>query len=312
MKKVRLLLNIVFLIFFISLIINTEINWKLIFEINFSLFLFIFCLKIISLILNAIFNKILLEAYDVDLNYYDAFYIATIAFLGNFYLPAKTGGALRLLYLSKNFNMKSDQLVSSNILFFTVGMFLNSTISIFWLFINKKQIEEYFLFSVIIFSLISILCFTLLNVRFKVHKKIMVKSNKFSVMIVEYINSLKESWNIFFSDKGRMNKLMLVYILIYSVFLLEIFIILQSLDLFINISSVGLYNSVSGFAHLIGITPSNLGVKESLLILFNNLILIDTNNLLNVSILERLITVVYTIIPLIFIFWLNRSSKLNN
>ena len=54
------------------------------------------------------------------------------------------------------------------------------------------------------------------------------------------------------------------------------------------------------------------GIIKGLISEGHNLILIDTSNLLNVSILERLVTVVYTIFPLIFIFWVNRSRKLNN
>tara|TARA_B100001057_G_C22839261_1_gene946423 strand:+ start:84 stop:1043 length:960 start_codon:yes stop_codon:yes gene_type:complete len=310
MKNIKNIFSVLFFAYFLYLIVSTEIDFKLFFELNSFILLILFFLKTLAIVLNGFFNKILIGAFGVNLKFYDAIYISIITFLGNFYLPGRSGGALRMVYLNRKFKLTTDKIISSNLLFFVVGILLNGLTSLFWLFLNKEQIENYFLISVLLFLFISLFCIFILNKRFSINKNRKTKEKNYISKALNYISELKESWNVFFEDGKRLYKLIGIYLLIYITFLIEIYLIINTLNLYINFSSVGLYNSISGISNLIGITPSSLGVKESLLVMFNNLILIDSGSLITISIFERLISIIYTGIPLIYFFWLNRKGKL--
>ena len=104
------------------MIVSTEIDFKLFFELNSFILLILFFLKTLAIVLNGFFNKILIGAFGVNLKFYDAIYISIITFLGNFYLPGRSGGALRMVYLNRKFKLTTDKIISSNLLFFVVGM----------------------------------------------------------------------------------------------------------------------------------------------------------------------------------------------
>ncbi len=309
MKNIKNIFSLLFFVYFIYLILNTEIDFKLLLKFNSFTILILFFLKTLATILNGFFNKILIGAFDVNLKFNDAIYISIITFLGNFYLPGRSGGALRMVYLNRKFKLTTDKIISSNILFFVVGVLLNGLTSLFWLFLNKERIENYFYTSTLLFLFISLVCIFILNKRFSINKNRKTKDKNYISKAFNYFSELKESWNIFFEDGKRLYRLIGIYICIYIIFLIEIYLIINTINLYINFSSVGLYNSISGISNLIGITPSSLGVKESLLVMFNNLILIDSVNLITISIFERLITIIYTGIPLLYFFWLNRKGK---
>ena len=309
MKNIKNILSILFFVYFVYLIFNTEIDFKLLFKFNSFTLLVLFFLKTLATVLNGFFNKILIGAFGVNLKFNDAIYISIITFLGNFYLPGRSGGALRMVYLNRKFKLTTDKIISSNILFFVVGILLYGLTSLLWLFLNKERIENYFYISTLFFLFISVVCIFILNKRFSIYKKRKTKEKNYISKAFNYISELKESWNLFFEDGKRLYKLIAIYLCIYIIFLIEIYLIINTLNLYINFSSVGLYNSISGISNLIGITPSSLGVKESLLVMFNNLILIDSVSLITISIFERLITIIYTGIPLLYFFWLNRKGK---
>jgi uncharacterized membrane protein YbhN (UPF0104 family) len=71
------------------------------------------------------------------------------------------------------------------------------------------------------------------------------------------------------------------------------------------------YNSLSVFSSLLSITPASLGIKEFIILISNDLLGVSLENLISVLIIERAISIVFSIIPLFFIFVNSLTQKPN-
>jgi len=87
-------------------------------DLNISIITFIMLIKLATLIVNSLFNKELLRGFDLKITIFESIYLSSITFIGNLYLPFRSGGNFRMIYLNRKYKFKSPELVSIYIYFF--------------------------------------------------------------------------------------------------------------------------------------------------------------------------------------------------
>ena len=74
-------------------------------------------------------------------------------------------------------------------------------------------------------------------------------------------------------------------------------------------SNVVFFNSINIFSGLIGLTPGSIGLKESLMFLSISIFELTFEELFQIILIERLISVVFSIIPLLVVLTYNKKNK---
>jgi len=307
MKIFSNLLSTFFLVFFLSYLFQNPDTFDILFNIAYSHIVLLVLIKFLTLLLNAFFNKKIVEAFNVDLGRLESLYIGSITYLGNLFLPGRLGGSLRLVYFKKIYKIKTFYLVSIFGYFFVVSLFINSIFGILSLvFIGTATSYV----SVIWFFLFGILFFITLYLLIKKFQINATNTNiKFLNKIFSSLQSSKEGWNKITKFPGLNFKLISIYFLNYLLFLLEIYLIFMFVGGFLQIENVIFYNSISVFSGLVGITPGALGIKETLLLISYELLNINSQKLIEVILIERVISIIFTIIPLALSTIFNKINK---
>ena len=308
MKKFSTIISIFFIFLIVYyIILNPEVLNIL--EILTAQILFIFLfIKSIMLLLNSLFNKLLLKAFNIDLLNFESLYIGSITFLGNLYLPGRIGGGFRLMYLNKKYKLKSSFLVSSLVYFFIVSFFINSFIGFFSLILNFEYTNSSLFIWLLIYGLLFLTSLYLLFKKFEL-KKIEVVKSKVFYKISNYFEEAKNGWITITKFRNMNRNLICIYLINYIFFIIDIYLITTFINIYLSISNVVFFNSINIFSGLVGMTPGSIGLKESLMILSINILQLTFDELFQIILIERLISVVFSIIPLLIVLIYNKNLK---
>ena len=244
----------------------------------------------------------------IDLLNFESLYIGSITFLGNLYLPGRIGGGFRLIYLNKTYNLKSSFLVSSLVYFFVISFFINSLIGFFSLFLNFEYLNSSLLIWLFIYGFSFLFSFYLLFKKFEL-KKIEEFKSKIFYKINSYFQEAKNGWNTITKFKNMNRNLISIYIINYIFFVIDIYLITTFINIYLSLSNVVFFNSINIFSGLIGLTPGSIGLKESLMFISINILELTFEELFQIILIERLISVVFSIIPLFVVITYNKKNK---
>jgi|DEB0MinimDraft_4_1074332.scaffolds.fasta_scaffold18098_3 uncharacterized membrane protein YbhN (UPF0104 family) len=274
-------------------------------KLSLNTILIILTIKFIILIINSYFNIELLKIFDVRLKFFEAVYLSSITFLGNLFLPGRSGGAFRLVYLNKVHKLEKSILVSQFTYFFVVSIFINSFFLIcclvyFYLNVNDLNI----IFSLLILSMF-IASYSLLFLRFKESKS--NHKNK----LVRYFYEVKNSWQLIVTNKKSQNKLLTLSLITILLLFIENMLMLRMILDITDFSSVLFYNSSSTLGSLIGITPGSLGLKESFILFSSDFINIGVGEILSIALVDRVLLIIFSVLPtaVSLFFVKNRNKK---
>ena len=306
-KKYSILLTVFFLILGGFYIYNNSEIFDYFELLNFKIIIYLLVVKFITLFLNALFNKDLMKAFEIDLNINESFYLASMTYIGNLLLPGRLGGSLRLVYLKKKYNLQSIYLLNIFVYFFVVSIFINAFFGILSLFIVADSYNLNFFIWLIIFSFSFGISFYLLFTKFKLNKT----NTNINLMkkLYNIFETAKEGWIKITEYKNLNRRLIILYVINYFFFFLEIMLIFNIFSFARGLLNIVFYNSISVFSNLIGLTPGAIGIKESLLIFSLDIISLDLNQLFVVAIIERLIALLFALIPFIYLFLFNKKQN---
>jgi len=307
-KKFSTLVSILFIFLFAYyILLNPEV--LNIFEIlTLQSVIFLILVKTVMLFLNSLFNKTLVKAFNIELLNFESLYIGSITFLGNLYLPGRTGGGFRLMYLNKKYDLKSSFLISSLVYFFVISFFINSFIGFFSLLFNLEHIGGPFLIWFFSYGFLFFFSFYLLFKKFEL-KEIQVLKSKLFNKVNSYFQEAKNGWITITKFKNMKRNLISIYLINYIFFIIDIYLITNFINIYLNFSNVVFFNSINIFSGLIGLTPGSIGLKESLMLLSVNILDLTFEELFQIVLLERLISIVFSLIPLLIVLIYNKKYK---
>ena len=112
-KYIKYLLTIAIIFLFgIYIYRNPEILASLK-DINPLFIIITMILFLIVFLLEGIFIKITLQAFDKDITIKESFYISTISRIGNYLLPMRAGAIFRATYLKNKYNFEYSKFLST-------------------------------------------------------------------------------------------------------------------------------------------------------------------------------------------------------
>ena len=306
MKKFSLAITILFLGIFINYFLNNPSIFDIFQILSLNVIFLLVFIKSLTLLLNGLFNKTLLQAFDAKMNNFDSLYVGSITYLGNLFLPARIGGSLRLIFFNKRFKIKSSYLVSIFAYFLVIAILINSIFGI----VSVLLISSSFDITVFLWTLLNLFfvvttLYLLIN-KFKIGKK--TYSIKIIDKILDFIKDSKDGWNRISNIKRLNLNLLIIYTFNYLLFLVEILIIIYFVGENFYFLNIVFYNSVSVISNLIGITPGSLGIKEAFTLLSQDLIGLSFDNLIEILLIERFIAIIFSIIPFIIMLIYNKKQ----
>jgi len=291
MKKIINTFSIFLVSYVIYFLINNPEELDVLSNLSLSLISTILFIKFITLIVNSLFNKELLKGFDLEITNFESLYLSSLTFIGNLYLPFRSGGNFRMIYLNRKYKFKSPELVSIYGYFFIVTIFLNSAIGLVALYLLNPVRSFNFYLSVSGFLIIFVFSYFMLFNKFKTYN-----SAKFNNLF-QWLKNLKKSWMKITDNTSLQVKLISYTFLNYLFFALEALIIFNYLFNKTELFSIFYYNSISVLSSLASLTPASLGIKDGIVFFSSNILNLTVTNIITLMIVERALSILFSIIP---------------
>lgn len=291
MKKIINIFSFTLVCYVIYFLLNNPNELLILSNLSLSLICSILFIKFFTLIVNSLFNKELLKGFDFEITNFESLYLSSLTYIGNLYLPFRSGGNFRMIYLNRKYNLKSPELVSIYGYFFIVTIFLNSAIGLVTLYIlNPMKSINFYLSAASFLTIFAISYFLLFN-KFKIYN-----SGKFK-NIYQWFKNLKTSWMKITDNTSLQVKLIAYTFLNYLLFGLEALIIFDYLFSKNELFSILYYNSISVLSSLASLTPASLGIKDVMVIFSANILNLTLTNIITLMIVERAVSILFSSIP---------------
>lgn len=291
MKKIINTFSIFLVSYVIYFLINNPEELDVLSNLSLSLISTILFIKFITLIVNSLFNKELLKGFDLEITNFESLYLSSLTFIGNLYLPFRSGGNFRMIYLNRKYKFKSPELVSIYGYFFIVTIFLNSAIGLVALYLLNPIRSFNFYLSVSGFLIIFVFSYFMLFNKFKTYN-----SAKFDNLF-QWLKNLKKSWMKITDNTSLQVKLISYTFLNYLFFALEALVIFNYLFNKTELFSIFYYNSISVLSSLASLTPASLGIKDGIVFFSSNILNLTVTNIITLMIVERAVSILFSIIP---------------
>ena len=253
--------------FFYFLVTNVELFKQLQ---KFSIFSFaiIFLLKILNIFLLSNINLKILKNLNINLNNVESLDLVIKNTLGNLSSPFKLGSGYKLSYLMQKFDFKIKDYFLWTTFFSFINLYPLLLIFIIYSIVIEKRIVVQ---NLNIILLLFIPFFVIL---------LLLKSKNFRSKfrnLSDYKYFSKNNLLIQFNN-------ILFFLSTTTIILTIIQYFFNQINYFSSIS----YSSLSSFVNILNITPGNIGIKEGVIVLFENIHKIPYEIVLITSILERL------------------------
>jgi len=265
-------------------------NYSLILNFEFKKFDYLFYaigIKSLNIFLIAFINLFAFLKLKTNISYIETLKIHTVSLLGNFFSFAKSGTAYKAFILKKNFNLNLKEFS----LFFVLNQLLavlsiNLLTLIYFSYMHTSEINLIFFKAAImvIFLLISTAALFISKGNFNLKNY----SELFSVKILTILLICQTCSN--------------------TIVLVSNYLLSNGLGIKLILADNLIYSSIAISSLLISITPNALGIREVLLVSFENFVQLNSTTLFNFSVADRIAD--FTMLIFVCIFLLGKNFNL--
>ena len=284
-KFFKILIIVMSILYFIYFALNNYSQFLVLEKIGIIGLFSIFILKFLNIIFLSNMNLHLLRNFDIRLNNIESIDLTIKNTLGNLSSPFRLGSGYKITYLKSKYNLKIKEYIYWSSWVSIINLYPLFLIFIIF-YISEQESLSTTLLLVITLTFIS--QFVIVPITKIFRNRLNIKSD---FHLISKNNLMIQINNILFFLSTS----------------LVIFTVINSISDEISFYSVVAYNFLGSFINLISFTPGNIGIKEGLIILFNDLHLISYELIIITSFVERLASII-TLFVFQFILQKKRKS----
>ncbi len=131
-------------------------------------------------------------------------------------------------------------------------------------------------------------------------------SKKYLKTIVNIFYEIEEGWHTILKNKKLLARMVFLALASYSVQFFIAFLEFQAIGVSVSPAALGLYTTIVAISLLISVTPGAIGIRETLLIIVGTTLLVSTDQILQVAVIDRGIN--FLLLALLFL--LTRSTRI--
>jgi uncharacterized membrane protein YbhN (UPF0104 family) len=207
--------------------------------------------------------------------------------IGNYFTPFRGGLGFRAVYLKKKFDFPYSRFLSTLSGNYIIVLFVHSLValmSLIWIHAAKG------LYSLSLYIFLSVLfafCLFLNLVRVKTTRLEIHSEFKLFNNLLAGLKQAVDGWNEILSRRSLVLKLFLIIFIGFVSVFLKSFIEFRYIASQTSVPSLLLYSALTNLSMFISITPAAIGIRESIFLLFQNLMNLSTADILNIAVIDR-------------------------
>ena len=285
-RYIGVCLLLTFLVLFIIYFLFHVDDFQALLNINIWILLILFALQIIIIFINSVFTKLVLYKYEILINIGESFYLSVITTIGNYLLPFRGGAGIRAVYLKKKYDFPISYFISTMTGTYILMILIYSGVGLMCLLVINTVSTitsiSLILFFIILFSMSLFLSLKRIDINIE---------NRFRWIFLnkvrDIIHRIFLGLNQIFGDKMLLWTLIFIILAIFMVSFFISYFLLAAIEIKLSFFNILLYTSLSGLSLLISLTPASIGIKESIFVIYSNVIGLTNVDILKIALIER-------------------------
>lgn len=308
MKKqiVGKLLLVIFLVIFLFYFFSNIDDFKYLLEIKWYYILSIIVLKLIILFINGLYISLFLKGYKLLIPNLEAYYLSFITTWGNYFGPLQGGSGLRALYLKRKFDFPISLFLATMYGNYILVFFVNGIISLIALFIVQATVGITNNILILFFSMVTLATAMIIfvpntsDIFIDILKSF---SNRFILKIVKIF----EGWLHLRKNLRLMWSLIALTLTNYVLWAMMYFLEFRAIDITLTFAQTLLFTSITSSTILVNITPGGIGIRESIQLLFSEIISVSDIDIVSVAIIDRVLLFISLLI--LYVIFLRSKNR---
>lgn len=285
-KYLKVVITLGVVAYFVYYFYNNKSDLLAVFHISPSYLILVFFLASLTIFINGVFIKVILQSFKKVITVLESFYVSVISSLGNYFLPLHGGTVIRSVYLKKKFDFPYAHFVSTLYGYYVVVFLVNSFMGLLSLaFITFKygisSLPLYLFFGGLF---ITMLVLTFIKLPSRKERKGKVK---FLDKALGVLNKISEGWNTIVENKKLLLNLVGISLIFFIATGILYYFQFKALGIDVTAIKVLLYNCLSGVSLLVSITPGSLGIREGIFSITSDILGISNEQIMQLALLDR-------------------------
>jgi glycosyltransferase involved in cell wall biosynthesis len=259
-----------------------------------------------QIVVNGLFTKVTLAAFDKKMSLKESSYVSLITSLGNYFGPLMGGLGVRGAYLKKKHSFPIAHFLGTLYGYYLITFFTTGVIGLTSLGLIYLKNGSLSLIATGVFLGIVVATGALFFIKVP---RITNKDNRFFKSKL-YINLLKvsEGWEKLAGSKSLMKNLIALGVVAYFVGLATFKLEFMALDISISTPGLLLYSALGSVSLLLSLTPGAIGIRESLFLFTSNVLGLSSGEIFQLAAIDRGINILVLVVGYIYIRQVSKSG----
>lgn len=279
-------MTLLVVLLFILYFINNKEDFEAVFLIPVNILLALFTLNSLRYFVDGLFILSILKLFNLFISGAESFYISIISSFGNNFLPMQGGAAIRAVYLKKTLKFPYAHFIATlygnYIIIFGVNAFI-ALLALMMLQINDAVFPlPLFAFFGFLFISMAMLASIRIDIKLSGNRKLNI-IKKF----LDLLNKILYGWEMLSADNALLVTLVFITLVSFSVMTIIYSVEFSALGIRSNLTTILLYNCLSGVSLLISLTPGSLGIRESIFYFTSDILGLNSEQIMQLALLDR-------------------------
>jgi|GEM_PF-1678998 uncharacterized protein (TIRG00374 family) len=304
-KTISRVITVLLVALFVWYFISHIEDFRILLNINIAYIVLLVGIYVTGIVVNSLFMKWSIALFGKKIGFKESIRVSMISTVGNFFAPSGSGLAFRAMYLKKYHGLAYSNYVSIMFCNYIFAFFVNALLGLFALCIVRENYSQFFLILMVFFVILLISSMMAFSVRIKERR--VVYKYKIVQSIFEILVQITKGWGLILANKKVMTGLFMLTITNATLIILGSYLIMNSLNIHLSFAGLILFSVIGALSVFINITPGNLGVRESVYIIFSTVVGLTTSQILAAAVLDR--AILFVVILALWAIYGRRANR---
>lgn len=283
------ILTVLFIVVLIWYFFNNQDSLSELKNVPFWAILALTVSKAVRIFASGFFTLYTLRAFGKKISIRETNNLSLLTAIGNFFGPILGGAGIRAVYLKKYHDFNYSSFISTLYAYYLVSFLANSFFGLILMvyLISAQGFVRGTAVISLIFLGIFLACLAMIAIPEKYLRKIILRIKIIPPRLRNISNLVIDGWGVMRTNTRLLVELSLLNLVTFIISAITTYVLFVIFADQFTLVSVLMYTLLSTLALLINFTPGAIGIKEAIFIFSSGLIMLSTDQILQMAIVDR-------------------------
>lgn len=256
---------------------------------DWQIILALLAINTVVIFINGLIFREYFKVFEKNISHFESFDLSLTSSIANLFVPMKAGAMVRAVYFKEKYGLAYSKFAGLLISTYVIQLFILSLLGSMVLVLIGFEESRLWILRVVLLGIL-LMCSLLIYVKIPSVEKLIPESLKQNWLVAifhKYFEKFLSGWSVLIQNKAVLTNLFLLSLLNFFLIAFCHFLELKALGYKLNLVNLLVFSTISGLSFYLSITPSAIGIRESMLIIFSQVLILPAAVIINASVIDR-------------------------